>query len=255
MTTGSSCITQGLSSENADGYLVANPKDLLNTVPFHLAFRAEDGTDAQTNIILSEKLTQKGDTPLQDLRTNGNLWVLSTLPLWPYLNIHSLPVICRSSKYRFCFPGDSNAISEDTTLGSYIASIEKVGLFSIWHGMTKINVIIPGCRTLPHSEQQQQKRRLRHSNCSTDQTRPSDLRWRRYQREVHLCRPQHHYPTDISTKRDPTDMSEHDWNVVMLNNSLLHGMVYDPESKTLQPAREPGMSNLKHGCLSDSPDL
>ena len=35
-------------------------------------------------------------------------------------------------------------------------------------------------------------------------------------------------------------MSEHDWNVVMLNNSLLHGMVYDPESKTLQPAREPG---------------
>ena len=50
-------------------------------------------------------------------------------------------------------------------------------------------------------------------------------------------------------------MSKHDWNVVMLNNSLLHGMVYDPESKTLQPAREPGKSNMKQGCLSDRPDI
>ena len=54
----------------------------------------------------------------------------------------------------------------------------------------------------------------------------------------------------ITLQREPADMSEHDWNVVMLNNSLLHGMVYDPESKSLQPARDPGKSNLKHGCLS-----
>ena len=59
----------------------------------------------------------------------------------------------------------------------------------------------------------------------------------------------------ITSESDPTDMSEHDWNVVMLNNSLLHGMVFDPESKTLQPAREPGKSNLKHGCLSGRPAL
>ena len=52
----------------------------------------------------------------------------------------------------------------------------------------------------------------------------------------------------ITTEREPANMSEHDWNVVMLNNALLHGMVYDPESKTLQPAREPGKSNLKQGC-------
>ena len=56
-------------------------------------------------------------------------------------------------------------------------------------------------------------------------------------------------------ERDPTDMSEHDWNVVLLNNSLLHGMVFDPESKTLQPARLPGESNLKHEYLSGRPDL
>ena len=47
----------------------------------------------------------------------------------------------------------------------------------------------------------------------------------------------------ITTKREPADMSEHDWNVVMLNNFLLHGMVYVPESKSLRPAREPGKSN------------
>ena len=87
MTTGSSYITLALSSANADSHLEASPENLLNTVPFHLAFRSEDGSDAQTNIIASENLTLKGATPLKDLRTNGNLWVLSTLrpdPILPY---------------------------------------------------------------------------------------------------------------------------------------------------------------------------
>jgi hypothetical protein len=35
-------------------------------------------------------------------------------------------------------------------------------------------------------------------------------------------------------------MTEHEWNVVFLNNSLLHGLIFDPESKTFKPAREPG---------------
>ena len=81
MAPGTSRITQALSSANTDGYLV----DLLDTVPFHLAFRSEDGSDAQTSILLSEKLTKKGATPLQDLRTGGNLYVLSTLCLDPIL--------------------------------------------------------------------------------------------------------------------------------------------------------------------------
>ena len=59
----------------------------------------------------------------------------------------------------------------------------------------------------------------------------------------------------ITSEREPTDISEHDWNVVMLNNFLLHGIVFDPESKTLQPAREPGKSNLMLGCLKDRSNL
>ena len=118
---------------------------------------------------------------------------------WPYLTVHSLPLICRSSKYRFCFPGDGNTISEDTPLGSYIASIEKVGFLCIWHGITRVNVIILGCRTLKHFERQTTRRRLRYSYCPTDQTRHS-VRRCRCQREAHLCRPSHRFPTDIHGK-------------------------------------------------------
>ncbi len=35
----------------------------------------------------------------------------------------------RSSKYRFCFPGDSNTIAESTQLGNYILSTPKVRIF------------------------------------------------------------------------------------------------------------------------------
>lgn len=51
----------------------------------------------------------------------------------------------------------------------------------------------------------------------------------------------HYIPTELTTtKRQPAEMTEHDWNVVLLNNSLLHGLIFDPESKTFKPAREPG---------------
>ena len=108
----------------------------------------------------------------------------------------------RSSKYRFCFPGDSNTIPDDTKLGSYITSIGKVSLFSIWHGITKVDVIIPGCRTLKHFKTRKKIRRLRHSYCPTGQKRRSiKILWGQgCQREAHLCRPQHHFPTDILRK-------------------------------------------------------
>ena len=110
------------------------------------------------------------------------------------LSNHTLPsCTCRSSKYRFCFPGDSNTIPDDTKLGSYIASIGKVGLFCIWHGIT---VILPVCRMLKHSKTRKKIRRLRDSHCPTDQTLRSDLRRCRCQRETHLRPSQPHYPTD-----------------------------------------------------------
>lgn len=49
-------------------------EDLFKGVPFHLVFRADDGSTVKTNAISSEKIAMT--TPLGDLRVDGNLWVL-----------------------------------------------------------------------------------------------------------------------------------------------------------------------------------
>jgi len=41
-------------------------------------------------------------------------------------------------------------------------------------------------------------------------------------------------------QRHPADMTADDWNLVMLTNSLLNGLIFDPKRKTLKIAREPG---------------
>ncbi|KAJ7224646.1 hypothetical protein GGX14DRAFT_651261 [Mycena pura] len=104
-----------------------------------------------------------------------------------------------SLKYRFCFPGDSNTIAESIQLGIYILSTPK-------------NVT-----ALKNADAAKTVASLVLSYRSTAASRPEQQ----------------------SLQTEPADMSEHDWNVVMLNNSLLHGMVYDPDSKSLRPAREP----------------
>ncbi|KDR74276.1 hypothetical protein GALMADRAFT_227357 [Galerina marginata CBS 339.88] len=155
------------------------PQELLQTVPFNLVFRAEDGTDVKTDTILSQNLPNKDTTELSDLRVKGNL----------------------SSKFRFCFPSDSNTIAESTQLGIYILSTPKnvTALQNAGAAQTVASLVLSyRSNAAPRPEQQ-----------------------------------------SSSLQTEPADMSEHDWNVVMLNNSLLHGMVYDPESKSLQPAREP----------------
>lgn len=153
------------------------PQQLLETVPFNLVFRAEDGTDVKTDTLLSQDLPDKDTTLLSSLRAKGNL----------------------SSKYRFCFPGDSNTIAESTQLGIYILSTPK-------------NVT-----ALQSADAAQTVASLVLSYRSNAASRPEQQ----------------------SLQTEPADMSEHDWNVVMLNNSLLHGMVYDPDSKSLRQAREP----------------
>ncbi len=49
------------------------PQQLLETVPFNLVFRAEDGTDVKTDTILSQDLADKDKTLLSTLREKGDL--------------------------------------------------------------------------------------------------------------------------------------------------------------------------------------
>ena len=67
----------GISSANTDRHPA---QQLLETVPFNLVFRAEDGTDVKTDTILSQDLSdklkpedKKGATPLSKLREKGKL--------------------------------------------------------------------------------------------------------------------------------------------------------------------------------------
>ena len=79
----------------------------------------------------------------------------------------------RSSKYRFCFPGDSNTIAESTQLGNYILSTPKVRIFCSC--LNDIAIQIIHYRMLLHSNNQMKTRRLLHSSYPIEQTRHQDL--------------------------------------------------------------------------------
>ena len=66
------------------------PQQLLQTVPFNLVFRDEDGADVKTDTVLSKDLTPKDTTPLSELREKGNLYIFHTLCIIPYHLLYNL---------------------------------------------------------------------------------------------------------------------------------------------------------------------
>ena len=66
------------------------PQELLQTVPFNLVFRDEDGADVKTDTVLSKDLTPKYTTPLSELREKGNLYIFHTLCTIPYHLLYNL---------------------------------------------------------------------------------------------------------------------------------------------------------------------
>lgn len=67
-------ITQASRRRTTDSHPDGKtPQQLLETVPFNLVFRAEDGTDVKTDTLLSQDLPDKDTTLLSSLRAKGNL--------------------------------------------------------------------------------------------------------------------------------------------------------------------------------------
>ncbi|KAF7984830.1 hypothetical protein HWV62_10767 [Athelia sp. TMB] len=199
------------SSTTFDNHAV-DKKELFKTTDFHISFKV-DAADARVKAkIVSSNDLRTGEPTLAELRTLGNL----------YEHFHTA---------LFTYP---NMLSNATALAN--AKKEKSTPVLIVHCTSKsTSARRRGEEAKPHVPKPTLPGLGKDPSGTNLEGKPlGDLATPKVDTTGMLS------GSDSELKyTHPADMTADDWNVVLLTNSLLNGLAFDPKRKTLKIAREP----------------
>ncbi|KAF8635084.1 hypothetical protein AX17_004033, partial [Amanita inopinata Kibby_2008] len=239
--------SDNLPSPGEKGYLLY----LLENNDFHIVFKV-DMADARV------KATTVSSEDCRKLETSSGK-SLETVTLADLRILGNV-----SPRYHFCFLGDENVIPEKTTMVSYLFSIKENVIQLTKADMYKSTAVLAvHCR----SRSATRTRKIEAAPPKSKPAPPDPIlnpppkpSGEIFANDDDPTPPDHLPDPKSIPKADtdgmladifdldyehPADMTGDDWNLVMLTNSLLHGLIFDPKTKTMVVAREPAFQ-LKH---------